>query len=238
VLKAALNSERDEEEFSLGSRNSCSKVRSPASSEIENELFMGLNKENEKLKSENIELKLKLDCIDRKFDKLSDENSEMKTYVKEKSENFDEMKKVLGLLYGEVSEMKKVRQSTPTPDKTSSKHIDQSVPFKKCDFFLDDNIINTERSDDIRVETNNLYTDSVLQKKPELPRLSIIPKGGRLSTEVNNVSHSSNGQLEFDSDLDSRNRTGCFLQIDQDSITQNDKDDEEDRIDNKGMGCE
>jgi hypothetical protein len=179
VLKVTLNSEREEEEFSLNSRNSC-KVCSPTSSEIENELFNNLNKENEKLKSENTELKLKLDKIDKKFEKFSSENDDLKCYMKEKSENFDEMKKVLTLLYGEVSEMKKVRQPTPIMDNKSNE-----APFKKCDSFLDDNIINTERSEDLRVN-GNVYTESKT-KKPELPRLSIPLKGGRLSSEMNNV---------------------------------------------------
>jgi hypothetical protein len=42
---------------------------------------------------------------------LDGENKDLKSYIKEKSHNFDEMKSILNLLHGEVSEMKKL-QST------------------------------------------------------------------------------------------------------------------------------
>jgi hypothetical protein len=202
--------------MSLNSRNS--KLRSPSGSELEYELMTNLNKENEKLRNENHELKSKLDHIDNKFDKLSSENGDLKKYMKDKSENFDEMKKVLSMLYGEVTEMKKIRNSTPA-DKETIKTETQSnkgnkfepSPFKKCDFIMD-NIINTERSD--QLIDGNCYTDSAIQP-PEIPKLSIIPKGS-VQTTQNNVSIIFI-QNDGDSELDSRNRTGCFLKIDGDS---------------------
>ncbi len=100
---STVSQEKDEEEISLNSKNSKNKspITSHNGSEGVDPLF-----ENEHLKRENNDLKYKLESIDRKFDKLSSENNELRVYIKDKSDNLDEMKIMLNSLLYEMKSMK------------------------------------------------------------------------------------------------------------------------------------
>ena len=63
--------------------------------------------EVEELRKENKDLKIKLNNVDKEFEKIHIENGELREYIKIKSDNLDEMKTVLNNLVSEINEMKK-----------------------------------------------------------------------------------------------------------------------------------
>lgn len=101
IVNRVNNEYKDEEEISLNSKNS--KNKSPITSHTGSEC---IEPESDYLKKENIELKHKLESIDNKFDRLSSENNELRAYIKDKSDNVDEMKVMLNTLLCEISKMK------------------------------------------------------------------------------------------------------------------------------------
>lgn len=81
-----------------------------------------INNENEKLKSENINLKTKIQNIDNKFDKLAEENNELRNYVKEKSENLEDLKHTLSQFQKELNNMKLANDISESKKRNNTKN--------------------------------------------------------------------------------------------------------------------
>jgi hypothetical protein len=65
--------------------------------------------ENEFLKNENHNLKHKIDEIDKKFERISQENENLKGYVLKKTDNVDAMQEIIMKFQSELNEIKKER---------------------------------------------------------------------------------------------------------------------------------
>jgi predicted nuclease with TOPRIM domain len=140
--------EKDEEEISLNSKNF--KNKSPITSHNSDNIE-SLN-ENEHLKKENTELRSKLEGIDKKFDKLASENNELRSYIKDKSDNLDEMKVMLNCL---LTEMTKMKGNTSSSSRIYSAKKEESV------------IINTNEA----IECLQHY--SIQPTKHDIPKLNL-----------------------------------------------------------------
>jgi hypothetical protein len=100
-------------QYSLGVSTSLSKPLSSINHNNSNKDLEGCTNnsnvqlENDSLREENFLLKKKIEEIDTKFERLLQQNVELKGYVKNKSENFDTMSKALKKFENELKEVKK-----------------------------------------------------------------------------------------------------------------------------------
>lgn len=88
-----------------------------------------VDNENETLKKENESLKSKMEVIDQKFDLICVENKELKKYMKEKTDNIDDLRNILKAFQGELNEMKKSKQ-IGSPTVTNQLYNSQQIPQK------------------------------------------------------------------------------------------------------------
>ena len=90
--------------------------------------------ENDNLKKENEKLKNKIDTIDKKFDKICEENTELREYVKEKTDNLDGMRTVLDKINEELKIVKRNQNVDVSPTsllKNSVKQRDIITKLKR-----------------------------------------------------------------------------------------------------------
>jgi hypothetical protein len=178
-----MGTEKDDDDSSLGSKSSGLKIISPRFDESD-VVVNNLTKENEILKIENRELKAKLDSVDKKIDELVSENKDLKNYIKDKSHNFDEMKSILTSLHGEISDMKKLQTQKEAVQVHIPTSVATAIPVMASNVTEEEESILTGRSESFAdSDFGTQYMTSCI-KKPDLPKLNIIP---RFSLSINPV---------------------------------------------------
>lgn len=190
--------------------------------------------ESDLIKKENENLKNKIEVIDKKFDQICTENKDLKNYIKEKTENIEDLKSYILNFQTELNEMKKQNQMTASislaqnqynnnmliRDSFSSNNYNNNKNFQSPNFKISNTVITSDMSNklyfdkiDFSLDDKNFSIDQISNKKSSSNSNLPIYKGNG-----NMISGNLIPKLKFDREDESveqneqeeNEKTGCF----------------------------